>query len=170
MFKVSYVRPEDATGTTAEIYGIFPPEVGVPAPLQLFSASEPYLAKQMAVIKHIVTNDRFEQGLLAALRYVGASVSCFDHCSAYNAHILKGMGLSDRELAALDSAPEQAFEPHEAALIRFAAKAVRTPDEVTDEDVATALAAGWTDQELFEATAYAAQMATVGIVFRAFSK
>ena len=169
MFTIKYVRPDDASGKVATVYDAFPAKVGVPAPVQLYSASEPYLLHQMGFLKRFMANERFEPALLAALRYLGASVSCFDYCTGFNAALLKQLGLSEAELEGLAGEPEQAFDAHNAALVRFVAKAVREPDAVTEADVDAARAAGWSDQEIFEATAYAAQMATVGIVFRAFA-
>lgn len=39
MFLLKTVKPEEATGEVAKAYGVFPKEVGVPAPMQLASAS-----------------------------------------------------------------------------------------------------------------------------------
>jgi alkylhydroperoxidase family enzyme len=169
MFKIDYVVPEQAEGRVKDLYAAFPPQVGVPAPIQLYSASPRYLANQMAMAGTLMKDEAFDAGLLAALRYVGASTACFGFCTTFNKSMLQSMGLTEAEVESLHTDPSKAFEPKDAALIAFAAKAVADPDAVTEADVEAARAAGWTDPQIFEATAYSAQMATVGIVFRAFA-
>lgn len=170
MFMIKYVTPEKAEGSVKAIYDIFPEEVGVPHPLQLYSASPVYLKKQMGIAKHYMSNDNFEPAFLAALRFVGASTTCFGYCTEFNKGMLKSLGLSDTEIETLGSTPTDSFGEKEAALIAFTAKAIRAPDTVIKADIDRVRDTGWTDQEIFEATTYTAQMSTIGIVFRAFAK
>jgi alkylhydroperoxidase family enzyme len=169
MFLIDYVKPEQAEGTVKKVYSAFPPHIPVPDPIQLYSASPRYLARQMAVAGDYKQDDAYTPELLAALRYIGASSACFGFCTTFNKGLLSSMGLSDAEIDALDTDPSKAFDPREAALLAFAAKSVKTPDAVIAADVNAVRARGWTDPQIFEATAYAAQMATIGIVFRAFA-
>ena len=169
MFMINYITPEKAEGAIKEIYGMFPKEVGVPQPLQLYSASPAYLKRQMTIIKYFTQNSSFDFPLLAALRYVGASTTCFDQCSLFNKKLLLSLGLTENEITTLGIVPSETFEDKDAALITLAAKAVNNPDSVTKEDLDAASAHGWSDQEVFEGVAYAAQMSTVGIVFRTFA-
>ncbi|WP_207259749.1 hypothetical protein [Desulfovibrio sp. Huiquan2017] len=168
MFMIEYVRPEQAQGAVREIYSSFPAHIPVPDPIQLYSASPRYLARQTAIAEDLRQNEAYSPELLAALRYLGASTACFGFCTTFNRGLLTSMGLTEAELDALATTPARAFEEKDAALLSFVAKAVREPDGVTRNDVDAARFAGWTDAQIFEATAYAAQMATIGIVFRAF--
>jgi len=168
MFQIDYVTPEKAEGSVAETYALFGNK-GVPAPIQLYSASPRYLERELAVIGDYMGDDAYEPAFLAALRYIGASVSCFGACTVFNRDLLASMGLSQDEIEALHTDPSQAFDEREAALLALAAKAVADPDGVTPADIDPARAQGWTDQQIFECVAYAARMATVGLVFRAFS-
>lgn len=170
MFLIDYVIPEKATGAVKDVYSVFPTEVGIPAPVQLYSASEDYLLIQMGLIKTLKNNDAYEPALLAALRFMGASENCFGFCTMYNRDMLKKMGLSDNDVDDLGSDPSQAFEPKEAAMITLVTKAITTPDKVVQSDIDAARTQGWTDKEIFECTAYAAQMKTLGTIYRAFSK
>ncbi|MGE4421135.1 MAG: carboxymuconolactone decarboxylase family protein [Pseudodesulfovibrio sp.] len=170
MFMIDYARPEQAEGTVKKVYSAFPPHIPVPDPIQLYSASPRYLTRQMAIAGDYMQDDAYSPELLAALRYIGASTACFGFCTTFNKGLLSSMGLSEAEIDALDTDPAKAFEPREAALLAFAAKSVKTPDSVTRADVDAVRAAGWSDPHIFEATAYAAQMATIGIVFRAFAE
>jgi hypothetical protein len=170
MFMIDYVRPEQAEGAVKKVYSAFPAHNPVPDPIQLYSASPRYLLKQMAIAGDYKQDDAYTPELLAALRYIGASTACFGFCSVFNRKMLTTMGLSEAEVDALFTDPGKAFEPKDAALVAFAAKSVKTPDEVTSEDLDAVREAGWTDPQIFEATAYAAQMNVVGTLFRTFAE
>lgn len=170
MFMIDYVTPENAKGAVKKVYSMFPEGVPVPAPLQLYSASPRYLLKQMSIIGDFMEDDAYDPGFLAALRYIGASTTCFDACTVFNREYLKSMGLTDAEVDALATDPKQSFEENEAAMIMLVTKSTADPDSVTGQDVDSVRSHGWTDQQIFECTAYAAQMATIGIVFRTFSE
>lgn len=170
MFLIDYVTPEKADGDVGMIYSQFPPEVGVPAPVQLYSASEDYLLKQMGVLKGYMDNEAYTPALLTALRFVGASTACFGFCTDFNRSLLGKMGLKTAEIDALRTDPSQGFEPKEATLIAFVSKAITAPDKVVSADIDTVRDRGWTDEQIFECTAYAAQMNTLGTVYRAFAR
>ena len=167
MFQIDYAKPGKAEGSVAETYALFPK--GVPAPIQLFSASPRYLERELAVIGDFMGDDAYEPAFLAALRYIGASVSCFGACTGFNRDLLASMGLSQEEIEALHTDPAKAFDEREAALLALAAKAVADPDAVTPADIDPARALGWTDRQIFECVTYAARLSTVGIVYRAFA-
>jgi len=169
MFMIDYVTPEKAEGSIEKIYSFFPEGIPVPDSLQLYSASPRYLERQWAAVGDLMADDAYDQGLLAALRYIGASTACFGYCSQFNKQMLNSMGLTEEEVDALATNPSAAFEEKDAALITFVAKSTANPDDVTQADIEAVRNQGWTDQQVFETTAYAAQMATVGIVFRTFS-
>lgn len=169
MFIINSITKETATGAVKKVYSMFPEGVPVPAPLQLYSASPRYLLKQAAIISDYMKDDAYDVGLLAALRYIGASTSCFEACTRFNKDYLMRMGLTESEIESLSVNPSQSFDEKEAALLALVSKAVADPDSVNRDDIDTVCKHGWTEQQIFECTAYAAQMATVGIVFRTFS-
>lgn len=170
MFMIDYVTPEKAHGAVKKVYSRFPAEVPVPDPLQLYSASPRYLTKQMSIISDFLQDDAYEHGFLAALRYIGASTACFGFCTNYNKQMLTAMGLSDEDIAQLGTDPSQSFEEKEAAMLSLVSKSTADPESVTQADINAVRESGWTDQQIFECIAYAAQMATVGIVFRTFAE
>lgn len=167
MFLIDYVTPKEAQGEVKEVYSMFPSTV--PDSVQLFSASPRYLLKQMATAGEYLSDETFSRELMAALRFIGASTACFNFCTEFNRQMLISMGLSEAEVESLATAPSGAFEEKDAVLIAFAAKSQADPESVTKNDVDMVREAGWSDQQIFEATAYTAQMATVGIIFRTFA-
>lgn len=170
MFMIDYVTPEKAEGAVKKIYSAFPKDIPVPAPLQLYSASPRFLHKQMAIIGDYMNDDAYDPGFLAALRYIGASTNCFETCTVFNKEYLMRMGLSETDIDSLAKDPAQSFDAKEAAMISFISISTANPDEVTQSDIDTVRKQGWTDDQIFECTVYAANMATVGIAFRTFSQ
>ncbi|CCH47258.1 carboxymuconolactone decarboxylase family protein [Pseudodesulfovibrio piezophilus] len=170
MFLIDYITPEKAEGKIKEIYSMIPTGRPVPEPMQLYSASPRYLEKQMEILQTIMKDGEYEPELLAAMRYIGSINTCFGYCATYNKDILGSMGLSEEEIDALITDPYQAFEAKEASLLALISKAMTKPESVCSADINTAREHGWTDSQIFESTAYAAQMATLGIVVGAFSK
>jgi hypothetical protein len=170
MFMIDYATPEKAEGTVKEVYSMFPEGVAVPDPMQLFSASPRYLNREAAVIKDFMGDEAYDPGFLAALRYIGASTFCFDACTVFNKDYLLRMGLTEDDIDTLATVPSRSFEDKEAALAAFVAKAMTNPDGVTRADIDAVRARGWTDQQIFECTVYAARMATIGLAFRTFAE
>ncbi|MGL1861953.1 MAG: hypothetical protein OCC46_05455 [Pseudodesulfovibrio sp.] len=170
MFMINYTTPENAEGAVKKVYSMFPEGITVPDPIQLYSASPRYLLKQMAIIGDFMNDDAYDHGFLAAMRYIGASNACFGACTTFNKDLLLAMGLTAEDIATLGSDPANSFEEKEAAMLTLVSKSTAAPDSVTQADIDQVRAQSWTDQQIFEITAYAAQMATIGIIFRTFAK
>ncbi len=54
------------------------------------------------------------------------------------------------------------------AMLLFVAKAIRSPETVTQEDVDALREVGWTDTDIFDAVFHGASMAGPSILFKAF--
>lgn len=170
MFLIDYVKPEKAQETIAEVYGLFPKHVGVPHSLQIYSASPEMLERQGEIIKYFFSHPNMEFPVQAAIRFLGASHFGHEYCIGLNAGLLEAAGVSDAELKQLATNPESVFEEKDAALLRFVAKALKDPQAIGESDIEEARKAGWTDTDLFDAMAQAAQMSAAGTIFKTFSK
>lgn len=170
MFLIDYITPDKATGVTAEAYAQFSKLPEPPHTVQLYSASEEYLSRTMSLMHYHAAQEPFSFALLAALRYVGAARGCNDYCTVYNRQLLASMGLTEEELDALGTDSAKALEDKEAALVNFVGKALDSPDAVSRADLDTVRAQGWTDRQMFESVAYAAQLGVIGTLFDTFRK
>ena len=172
MFIIDHVKPEDATGKVAEAYGAFPPQVPVPAPLQLMSASPELAVAQSQIIRHYVTHEKLDAGLLGLIRYLSAHEFGYQFCINFNSGLLQQAGgFSAEELAAIQQNPEQApLEESQKALLLFVLKVLKTPDAVDQGDITPLRDLGWSDQEIFEAAYHGASMATPATLFKAFAE
>ena len=172
MFILNHVKPEDATGKVAEAYSVFPKEIPVPEPLVLMSASPELTHLQSGVIRHFMTHEKLDMGLLATIRYLVASEEGYQFCINLNSGILKmAGGMSDSDLEALKANPDAApLEESQKALLLFVLKVVRTPDEVKEADVDELRKLGWSDQDIFEAAFHGASMIGASKLYKAFVK
>ena len=127
MFILNHVKPEEATGKVAEAYSVFPKEFPVPEPLVLMSASPELTHLQSGVIRHFMTHEKLDMGLLATIRYLVASEYNYNFCIDLNGGLLKMAGnMSDSDLEALKVNPDAApLEESHKALILFVLKVVK---------------------------------------------
>lgn len=171
MFLLHTVRPEEAQGKVAEIYGAFPKEIGVPLALQLMSASPGYLERQFDVIRHFMSHPNLGFQLLAAIRYVVAAKVGHKACEDLNGGLLLRMGMTPEELAALLSDPAKSpLEEREAALFAFVLRAFEEPASVTAADVEALRGLGYADSDVFDALAHAAGMQAGSVMYKAFAR
>ena len=172
MFLLNHVKPEDATGKVAEAYSVFPKEFPVPEPLMLMSASPEIAHIQSGIIRHYMTHEKLDMGLLAMIRYLVASEYNYPYCINLNSGILKmAGGMSDTDLEALKADPGNApLEEEQKALLLFVLKLVKSPNEIQENDVAKLREMGWKDQDIFDAAYHGASMVSASIMFKAFAK
>lgn len=171
MFLLQTADPKKATGVVAEIFSHFDKAGSVPKPLQLLSASPGLLERQFALIGYYMNHPHLSYGLLAAIRYVAAGVSCHDACLTFNAELLGRLGMGSDDLKALAEgrAPE-ALEEREGALLLFVRKALTASSTVTRADIETLRGQGWTDGDILDAVAHGANLAASSTLFQAFDR
>ena len=172
MFMLSHVKPDEATDKVAEAYSVMPPNVPVPEPLVLMSASPELAFQQSGIIRHYLNHERLDMGLLAMIRYLAANAYDYQFCINLNAGILKQAGeMSEEDLEALRNHPEQApLEESQKALLLFVLKVVKTPDEVKKADIEALREMGWRDQDIFDAAYHGTSMVGASMLFKAFSE
>ena len=172
MFILNHVKPENATGKVAEAYSIFPPEIPVPDPLIIMSASPELVHLQSAVIRHYMTHEKLDMGILATIRYLVANEHDYQFCINLNSGLLKmAGGMTDEELEALRKDPESAqLEESQKALLLFVLKVVRTPEDVSEADIDALRQLGWSDKDIFEAAFHGTSMIGASKLYKAFNK
>ncbi|WP_319467490.1 hypothetical protein [uncultured Pseudodesulfovibrio sp.] len=167
---IDYVPPEKAKGDIAEVYKTFPESIGVPAPVQQFSASPTLLKRKVEELKYFMSHDEMEPALLAAIRYLAAHHYGHSYCINLNAKLLMAMGLEKHELDQLAKSPEAVFEVREATLLNFVTQSLNSPDDIGQEDIDALREQAWSDTAIFDAMAQAVNIGGSGTLFRTFSK
>lgn len=172
MFLLNHVKPEEATGKVAEAYGLFPPEIPVPEPMLMMSASPDLAFLQSNVVRYFRSQEKLDLGLLATLRYLVASECDYSYCRNFNAGLLQQAGgMSAGDLETMRANPESApLEESQKELVLFVLKAVKTPEKVTQADVEKLRQLGWSDRDIFDATYHGASMVALSLMFKAFVK
>ena len=98
MYLVNTVSREEAKGVVAKAYALIPPQIDIPAPLRLMSASPDLMERQMSVIGYFFRHDRLSPPLLASIRYVVSLKSGYAPCAVFNAGLLRAQGMNEEDL------------------------------------------------------------------------
>ncbi|MCP4744815.1 MAG: hypothetical protein GY874_01545 [Desulfobacteraceae bacterium] len=170
MFLLNHMPPEKATGKIKEIYSIFPEGVEPPHPLQLMSSSPGFMACQFEFIKYYSSHPKLSHPLLASIRYMAADDCDYAHCVEFNQRLLKTVGATEKDLEAIKNDPDNSpLEDNERALLKFVAKAIKTPAAVEAADVEELRNLGWDDPDILDAVAHGSFMQGHGILMKAFA-
>lgn len=169
---IQTIKPEDATGELAELYGNITAMRGrVSNSAQIFSASPELIKQQMSFIEYYMLKQKsLSMPLLASIRMLISDKNSCSYCVDMNASILINMlGWTPKEVEAMRADPQNAkLEPKEKTMLLFVLKAVRTPHDVETKDVQALRDLGYSDGEILDATNHGARMSAIDIIFDAF--
>ncbi len=167
---IKVVPPEEAEGKVKEAYDLFAPMGMVPTPMQMFSSSREWVEVRTQLLGYYMNHPRLSAGLLALIRMLVAEELKYYYCISLNRELLKAIGIMDEDAAArvLADPASAPLEDKDKAMLLFVLKAVKTPDQVTAEDMQALRELGWSDQDILEATVHGAGMVVDGILFKAF--
>lgn len=163
--------PAKATGRLKEIYDFFPPEVGVPRTLRLYSASPGLLDKQFGVIGYFRDHPRLSASFMAALRYAVAVKAGHAACELFNGNLLRKMGLEEHEIGMIpQTGSEKPLEENEEALLNFVLRAVDAPQSISKADIEAVTKLGYQESDLLDAMVMAGNMVGSSLVWKTFGK
>ena len=167
---IKIVPPEEAEGKVKEAYNIFAPMGMVPAPMQMYSSSPEWMGVRTQVMGYYMQHPNLSLGLMALIRMLVAEELQYYYCISLNRELLKTIGIMDEDAAAkvLADPASAPLGDKDKAMLLFVLKAVKTPDEVTAEDMQALRELGWSDRDIVDATVHGAGMVTDGILFKAF--
>ena len=169
---IQTIKPEDATGELAELYGNITAMRGrVSNSAQIFSASPELIKQQMSFIEYYMLKQKsLSMPLLASIRMLISDKNSCSYCVDMNASILINMlGWTPKEVEAMRADPQNAkLDEKEKAMLLFVLKAVRTPHDVNAHDVQKLPDLGYSDGEILDATNHGARMSAIDIIFDAF--
>jgi len=168
-YRLATQTPETATGFMIEAFKRFPPQVGVPEPMLLLSASPGMVEAQFAFFRYFGAHAHLSPELLAAIRYVASRALSAPACLLFNGKLLGATGLSDEELNALPEGGGE-FTPAERALLAYAARLISAPASIADADIDTLRGHGWTDADILDASMQAANMQIPALLLKALKR
>ena len=168
-YRIATQTPETATGVMVEAFKRFPPQVGVPEPMLLFSASPGLVEAQFAIFGYYGKHANLSPQLLAAIRYLASRALSAPACLLFNGKLLGATGLADEELNALPESGGE-FTPAERALLAYVVRLVGEPASVTDGHIETLRQHGWTDADIMDASMQAANMQVPALLLKALKR
>jgi len=168
-YRIATQTPETATGFMIEAFKRFPPQVGVPEPMLLFSASPGLVEAQFAIFGYYGKHPHLSPELLAAIRYLASRTLSAPACLLFNGKLLGATGFSDEELNSLPESGGE-FTPGERALLAYVVRLVGQPATVTDEHIEALRQHGWTDSDIMDASMQAANMQVPALLLKALKR
>ncbi len=171
MFQIATVSPDQATGTVAELYAAFPPELGIPEPALLLSASPGYMERYFSTMRYFRTHPSLSAPLLASIRYAVAAKAGHVACVDWNGCVLNKMGAGPADLEALRAgAGETILDGRENAMLKFVLKAVDNPAAVGPQDLDALRSLNYADSDIFDALAHAGNMLAGALMYKTFAR
>jgi hypothetical protein len=170
MALINTVSPEKAAGIIKEGYDFFMERAGaIPRPLEMMSVSPGLFALQLKRIEYFSKHPSLSFALLAHIRYLVARNLDYSFCMDFNRHILKKLGLADKDIRDIENDPSQSLlEEKENALLAFVVRAVRQPGAGYAEEIKKLKAMGWEERDLVDALAQGVSMIDHAVMMEAF--
>jgi len=164
------VSPQEAEGDVKEAYSFFEKSgIPIPKPLQMASVSPGLLRIQKQILDYYMNHPTLGFALLSLIRYLVAKEYSYQFCTAFNHNFLKMQGMEDADIEKLAAAPQSApIEDKDKAMLLFVLKAIKTPDDVSQQDIDALHAMGWTDRDIFDAVSHGGGMIAPSYMMKAF--
>lgn len=164
------VPPEQAQGDVKAAYSFFEQSgIPIPKPLEMSSVSPGLIKIQKQVLDYFMNHPTLGFALLSLIRYLVAKQYSYQFCTAFNHNFLKMQGMEDADIEKLVSQPETApIEDKDKAMLLFVLKAIKSPDDVSPEDIAALHEMGWSDRDIFDAVYHGSGMIAPSFMMKAF--
>jgi hypothetical protein len=167
---IQSVAPEQAEGDMKEAFDFFQQALGtIPAPMAMYSVSPDLFGKQLQSMNYFMKHPTLGFALLSSIRYVVSKAKNYHYCTGFNKAFLEKQGLTEAQILALDKDPQSApLDDKDRAMLAFVAKAVESPDSVTQDDMDQLHALEWTDRDILDAMAHAASIISASVLMKTF--
>lgn len=165
MKRIATVAPGTASPEVEEIFQEIKKAFGmIPNLFKTYAHHPPLLEANWHKVKRVMMEGALSRKTKEAIALLVSKDNGCKYCVVAHSGALKAIGVSAEEIARIESDLEQAdFTDRERALIRFAQKANRTANDVSDEEFLAVRETGASDAEIIEALG-------VMEVFTAFNK
>lgn len=147
------IKPDEATGTVAEIYKRFEEAfLKVPNVIQMYSSNPYHLAKVAEFLHYYSEHPKINIKFLSYMRMIVAHYYQCQYCVNLNSSVLLHLGEKQETLtAALTDISNSNISEDELALLHYTVKVATKPEECTEEDINVVREHGWEDQHIFDA-------------------
>lgn len=170
MATISITTPEQAQGPVATIFNQVQQTLGgVPMPLQLLAASPFVLEHKVGAIGYFMQHPTLEQPTQALLRYLAAEREHCAFCVDFNEGMLLQMGWTREQVqSAKTDLADTPLSTAQRTILELILKAAIDKQSLSEADVATAKAQGFSEQDLLEGVFAGMMAVTIDRLIEAF--
>lgn len=172
MALIHTVDPNHATGVIKDVYDFIKQAAGgmVPKPLQMMSASPKVFEINWQGMQYYFQHPNLSMVLLAYIRYSSATSCEFPYCIEMNKKILMTLGglTEDQARTVVDDPGASNLNDKDKAMLGFVQKALKSPEDIQQDDVDALRTLGWADSDMYDAVNHGASMVAGGILFNTF--
>ncbi len=171
MASIKTQAPETATGEVADIYAQITNFFGgVPTPLRVLSANPLWLRQQVEAMGYYMSHPTLSFATLATLRMLVSMGTECAYCIDRNAAFLieRAGWTADQVAAAKTDLDKSPLSERERAMVKVAVKASKAPRTVSEADIESLRALGWSDADILDGIQHAARMVAMDILIDAF--
>jgi len=141
----------------------------VPDGIRLYAISPPLLKTFVGTVGYFRAHPTLSQELLAMIRYLVSSEAQCSFCIDLNAGFLLNMGKTREQLdAAMSNTADAPLSDSEKVVLQLALASIDHPQDVTQADIQRARDAGFSDREIFDVVAIAANNKAFTHVLKTF--
>ncbi|HIP68610.1 MAG TPA: hypothetical protein EYH06_08475 [Chromatiales bacterium] len=167
------INPEVPTEDMGKVNAIFngiEEHLGfVPDGIRLYGVSPPLLESFVGAVGYFMAHQTLSQELLAMIRYLVSSDAGCSFCIDFNTGILMNQGKTAEQLQAAKENPEKApLSDKEKVLLKIALAAIDNPEGITQNDLQKARNHGFSERDVFDVVAIAANNKAFTHVLRTF--
>ena len=142
----------------------------IPDGLRLFALSPTLLETFFTNVGYFQNGTNLSPLLTTMIRYLVSSKAKCQFCIDMNEGFLNQMGIDiDTARAARANLALAPVTDNERILLNIALRTVNDPDSVNQDDMDTAHAAGWSDHDIFDASAQASNNRAFNYLLRTFN-
>lgn len=169
LFKTE-IKPEEATGKIAEAYEFFKERLGkVPKVMQLHTVNPILFGNLVEFLGYYGSQSKLDIEMLAHIRLIVSAKGNCEYCVKLNSAILIQMG---KQQAYLDNIANDCkkieIDEKRKQLVLFALKVVFNAEDVNVEDLTTLKDLGWTEKDIYDASAAATKQHGMIQLIKAF--
>ena len=167
------IKPEVPTEDISKVNAIFngiEEHLGfVPDGIRLYGVSPPLLESFVGAVGYFMGHQTLSQELLAMIRYLVSSDAGCSFCIDFNTGILMNQGKTAEQLQTAKENPDMApLSDKEKVLLKIALAAIDNPEGVSQYDLQKAQNHGFSERDVFDVVAIAANNKAFTHVLRTF--
>lgn len=158
MALINYIKKEEATGKISEIYRMLENRLNIlPNVVQFHTASPKLFEKLMGFLSYFFDHPNIDNVTTAYIRLLISGIEEGEYCIRFQSSILKYLGISEEDIEiSMKDYKKLKLDPKRKELICFVLDAMYNKLEDKSIRIQLLRGLGWTDEDIYDASALAA--------------